>query len=86
MDIHEPTVQVSHLSQATAEDAVRSSRPMGDEHPSRSLLHTGIVDERQTSVWSEFCEGAQTRFPPQALDLDAREDPGPPAVQLRVTG
>ena len=64
MDIHEPTVQMSHLSQATAEDedAVRSSRPMGEEHPSRSLPDTGIVDERQTPVWPEFCEGAQTRM------------------------
>ena len=61
MDINEPTIQVGHLSHATVEDAVRSSRPMGDEHLSRSLLSTGIVDERQTPVWPEFYEGAQTR-------------------------
>ena len=49
-----------YLPEATAEDVVRSSRLMDDEHPSRSLLETGIVDERQTSVWPEFCESAHT--------------------------
>ena len=71
MDITEPTIQVGHLSQATAEDAVRSSRPMGDEHLSRSLLSTGIVDERQTSVWPEFCEGAQKRVMSPSRDDDS---------------
>ena len=71
MDINEPITQVSHLSQATAEDAVRSSRPMGEEHPSRSLPDTGIVDERQTPVWPEFCEGAQTRVMSPKRDDDS---------------
>ena len=48
------------MSQATAEDVVRSSRLMDDEHLSRSLLDTGIVDERQTQVWPELCESAHT--------------------------
>ena len=54
----------SYLPEATAEDVVRSSRLRDDEHPSRSLLETGIVDERQISIWPEFCENAHTGIHP----------------------
>ena len=50
----------SYSPEATAEDVVRSSRLRDGEHPSRSLLETGIVDERQILVWPEFCENAHT--------------------------
>ena len=62
----------SHLSQATARDAVSSSQT--DTTLSRSHLSTGIVDERQTYVWPEFYESAQTRVmsPSRAEDCSRR--------------
>ena len=51
----------SHLSHATARDAVSSSPVDTDKTLTRSHLSTGIVDERQTDVWPEFFESAQTR-------------------------
>ena len=60
---------------ATAEDVVRSCRLKDEDYPSRSLLETGIVDERQISIWPEFCEDAHTRnFHPRA-DHRMRERP-----------
>ena len=84
----------SHLSQATARDAVSSSQT--DKTLSRSHLSTGIVDERQTYVWPEFYESAQTSVGPHShggrsralprghLECDSRE-PLPPAAPLLAT-
>ena len=52
----------SYSPEATAEDVVRSCRLKDDDYPSRSLLETGIVDERQIPIWPEFCEDAHTRI------------------------
>ena len=69
MTTSESTNQTCHMPQATAEDVVRSSRPMDDGHLSRSLLDTGIVDERQTYVWPELCESAHTSMRHQLFPI-----------------
>ena len=50
----------SHVAYATASDAVSSSPVDTDKTLTRSHLSSGIVDERQTHVWPEFFESAQT--------------------------
>ena len=53
-----------HMSCATAREDVVSSSLVDDtdETLTRSHLSSGIVDERQTEVWPEFFESAQTRY------------------------
>ena len=64
----------SHSAYATARDAVSSSPVDTDKTLTRSHLSSGIVDERQTHVWPEFFESAQTRVmsPSWANDCSGR--------------
>ena len=72
MTTSESSSQTCHMSLATAEDVVRSSRSMDDTHLSRGHLSTGSVDERQTYVWPELYESAHTSRVLQEL-LQARD-------------
>ena len=63
----------SHSAYATARDAVSSSPVDTDKTLTRSHLSSGIVDERQTHVWPDIFESAQTRVMSPSRDNDCSQ-------------